>query len=221
MSSEPSCPGTGILPFPARGVQLVSNISMCSRYFRDIDYLRDTKADSTFACVYTTDRGRYRARVLKRMNLDSFPTPDEAAKAVVSWYQWWYGTAIVGGCPQWLLAFYARKANPWRVKRITKFGITGYVCDVYYQNQPVRVTRRTWRFPGAVTPKWYRRMSKYEREAVDNYFWARREDAVREAQRVIRARMRQELGLFAVNALQLFWRGKDRRMAKVPGAMAA
>lgn len=190
------------------------------RYDPDIDWIHEGRAVSEYAMVYRTDRGRYRARVLKRVNLDSFPTAAEAARAVVEWYRWWYGTEPVGGCPRWLLAYYARKANPWRCRRVKRGGLTGYVCDVFYQNTPVRVTRRTWRFPGAKTPKWYRRMPRDVRDTVDNDFWATRAEAVREARRVIWVRMRLELGLFAVNALQLFWRGKDRRRERRPGFRA-
>lgn len=210
----------------ATGVQLVvkyafpfKTLPICApqkttprgRYDRDIEFLRDSRVSSGYACVYTSARDRFRARVLKGIHIDSCKTAEEAARSVVEWYKWWYGDGDIGSCPKWLMAFYARKVNPWRTRRVKRGGCYGYVVDVFYHNTPIRVTRRTWRFPNEKTPKWYKRMTPKEREIADWDVWTTRKEAIDQAKKVIYQRIRHELGFLGVNVLQLFWRGKDRR----------
>ncbi len=175
------------------------------RYDPDLDALRDPRT-GRFACVYRADRGRWRARVLKRINLSAHPTDVDAARAVLAWYRAWYGV-------RWREAFLARKRNPWRVKAVRRGWRRGWVADVFYAGTPVRVTRRT-HFPGQPSPRRPRKVRKLPRaqklawdEAMADDLWDTRAEAVQAARRAIRGELVRQFGLFAANSLQLFWRG--------------
>lgn len=100
-----------------------------SRPADDLDVLRDPRNPGRLQCVYAANRDRWRARVLKTNNLDTFPTQREAGLAVVRFYRENFG-------PNWRDAFLRRKANAWRVRQAPG----GFVADVFVEGRLNRVT---------------------------------------------------------------------------------
>lgn len=100
------------------------------RYDPDLDVLRDPRAPDRYQCVYPTGRGRWRARVLKRLNLGTFPSAADAARAVLAFYRGRFGDA-------WRTAFRRRKANYWVVKKAAG---GGFHANVYVEGRLTRVT---------------------------------------------------------------------------------
>ena len=163
------------------------------RYDPDLDTFRDPRDASRFVCVYPMGRDRWRARVLKRINIHTYPTQLDAAKAVLEFYRRVFGD-------QWKTAFRRRKVNPWRIKKIKRDGVSSYVADVYVDGQPVRVSLAdTKRFTGAACAIDERlRMDERNRrkpwaKELDIYFWYTREDA----RRAIKRFCYHQLGMLA------------------------
>lgn len=167
--------------------------SAAPRYDPDLDLIRDPRT-GRYSCVYDAKHGRWRARVLKHVNLGMFATDVDAARRVVEWYKHWYG-------PRWLRAWRARKRNPWRVMACPRRG--GFVAEVYCDGIPVRVTRAT-ALPGRPPPR--------RPAGVDPLAWAAMKEAdlwptYEAARSAAKAVIVAEMGLFARLPLLQFWRG--------------
>ena len=166
--------------------------STAPRYDPDLDLLRDPREPSRYVCVYPMGRDRYRARVLKRLNIGTAATQVEAARLVLAFYRYTFGT-------HWKQAFRRRKVNPCRIRRIKKGWDFVYVADVFVDGRPIRVSLADTRFftgatlPSAERVKHTQRLSKSQRDQLEVYCWATRE-AAREA---IKQFLHHQLGLFA------------------------
>lgn len=111
---------------PTHFVQIAQSQPRCDP---DIELLRDQRDPQRFHCVYPSNRGNWRSRVLKTYNLGTFTSQVEAAQSVINFYRTTYGK-------DWKIAFLNRKANNWRIKRTR----AGYYADLYVQGQLQRVT---------------------------------------------------------------------------------
>jgi hypothetical protein len=165
------------------------------RYDPDLDLIRDPRDPSRFCCVYPMGRERYRARVLKRLNIGTADSQVEAAKLVLNFYRRVFGD-------QWKHAFRRRKVNPWRVKRMRKKGgETHFVADVFVDGNPIRVTLAdTKRFTGVALPMeqrlaWSRENQKKRwRRELDAYKWWSRAEAIQ----AVRQFIHHQLGVYAM-----------------------
>jgi hypothetical protein len=165
------------------------------RYDPDLDLLRDPRDPSRYCCVYPMGKDRYRARVLKRINIGTASTQVEAAKLVLAFYRQVFGD-------NWKAAFRRRKVNPWRVRRIRKKGgETHYVADVFVDGNPIRVSLAdTKRFTGVALPMeqrlaWSKENQKRRwRRELDVYKWWSREEAIQ----AVRQFIHHQLGMFAM-----------------------
>jgi hypothetical protein len=168
------------------------------RYDPDMDLIRDPRDPVRYCCVYPMGRDRYRARVLKRINIGTAATQLDAARLVLEFYRRVFGD-------QWKTAFRRRKVNPWRVKRIKKKGFISFVADVFVDGRPIRVTLAdTKRFTGATLPIEQRmalqaKQRRWRRE-LEVYSWPTR-DAAKQA---IRLFIFHQIGLFSQVRM---WRG--------------
>lgn len=142
------------------------------RYDPELNLLVNPRDAGRFVCVYPAKDGRFRARVQKRINLrNSFPSQLEAAKAVLAWYRAAYGD-------RWKQVFSRRKVNPWRIRKISKDGYTGYVADIFVDGNPKRVTLAdTKRFTGCCVDVSKRKPIKGRRKwskETEVYIWPTR-----------------------------------------------
>lgn len=82
----------------------------------DISYLREVFGSGNPVGV-SRDKRTYRAKVLKRILLGSFPNEQEACRAVVKWYKERYGA-------EWKAVLASRHINPVRYVKRPEGGFT-------------------------------------------------------------------------------------------------
>ena len=97
----------------------------------DVQFLYQVNGTGRPFGVFRHDR-RYRAKVIRQINLGQYPTEHAAAVQVVKWYRERYGE-------EWRHVVASRHVNPVRYQP-RKRG--GFYVWVWFHGEPVRVTER-------------------------------------------------------------------------------
>lgn len=128
------------MPYTTIPADFVSSLLRTHPATRDeLHAIRDSRVPSRFCSVYRHVHGgrylvtSYRARVFKFFELGSgFPSAEQAAHAVVSFYKAHFGTV-------WRTAFRYRKVTPWRLRPVHR-PEAGYAVEIFVKGRPVGIT---------------------------------------------------------------------------------